>query len=755
VDERRDSVSRHRFTVGERDFLLDDKPFVVRCGEIHFPRVPREYWRHRLKMCRALGLNAVCVYLFWNFHEWQEGVFDWEGQADAAEFCRMAQEEGLWVVLRPGPYSCAEWEMGGLPWWLIRNRDIGLRSTDPRFIKAARRFLLEVGRVLGAQQVTRGGPILMVQVENEYGSFGKDAAYLGLLKQALVDGGFNVPLFACNPVGDLANGYRSDLFQVVNFGAGMAKDAFEALREYQPTGPLMNGEYYPAWFDMWGRKHHTGAAEPIVADLEYMLANRHSFSIYMAHGGTSFGLWAGADRPFSPDTTSYDYDAPISEAGWITPKFDAIRAVMARHLQPGESLTDPPLPTPVIQIPAFALSETAPVFDNLPEPHLSREALPMEDIGQSRGATVYRTRLPAGHAERLKVGKVHDFAWAFLDGQPIGVMDRRTDSFSLELPARPTTARLDLLVYAMGRVNFGEQIFDSKGLHGPVELEGKPLEGWEMFPLSLDPWELGSLEFSPGVASKPAFWRGEFDLEKVGDTFLDVQTWGKGVVWINGHTLGRFWNIGPQQTLFVPAPWLKEGRNEVIVLDLLGPSDPILSGRTTPILDELRPELDFSTNQAPTGQFSTTEPPVASGEFANEVRWQQVTFNRPVSGRYIALEALSSMNGNPSAAVAGLVAFGANSHVSTLAGGKVFWASSEETDILPGAAVNAVDGQSSTYWHSSAVPAPHRLVIDLGETYALGGIRYLPRAGDTQASGRIRDYHIYVSDQPFGLELNQ
>src|SRR5690606_28260056 len=205
----------HTFAISDREFLLDGKPFVIRCGEIHFPRVPREYWKHRLQMSKALGLNTVCVYLFWNFHEWEEGRYDWTGQADVVEFCRLAQAEGLWVILRPGPYSCAEWEMGGLPWWLVKHDGINLRSIDPRYLDPAVRFLKEVGRVLAPQQVTQGGPLLMVQVENEYGSYGKDTAYMGALRQALIDGGFDVPLFACNPPGAIANGYRDDLFQVV------------------------------------------------------------------------------------------------------------------------------------------------------------------------------------------------------------------------------------------------------------------------------------------------------------------------------------------------------------------------------------------------------------------------------------------------------------------------------------------------------------------------------------------------------------
>jgi beta-galactosidase len=588
----------HTFAIGTNDFLLDGKPLQIRCGEIHFARVPREYWRQRLQLCKAMGLNTVCAYLFWNYHEFEPGKFDWSGQADAAEFCRIAQEEGLWVILRPGPYACAEWDGGGLPWWLLKNQNIRLRSQDPDFMSAATAWLKEVGRVLGPQQITKGGPILMVQVENEYGSFGNDAEYMGRLRQTLLDAKFDVPLFACDPPGDLRRGFRSDLFQVVNFGRDPEK-GFKALRAVQPSGPLMCGEFYPGWFDTWGAPHHLGNTKQYLADLEYMLSNNASFSIYMAHGGTTFGMWSGADHPFKPDTSSYDYDAPISEAGWTGEKFQATRDLISKYLPPGEKLPEPPPANPVMSVPPFTLTQTAAIFDNLPASVKGAAPRNMEAYNQGHGCILYRATLPAGPAATLQVERAGDFAWVFLDGKKTGVMDRRARSYSVELPARKKKSRLDILVEAMGHVNFGNEIHDRKGLRGDVQLvtadSTNVLSGkWKIYPLRLDAPMLAGLKWKTGAAGGPAFWRGSFNVDKPADTFLDLRNWGKGVVWVNGHCLARYWNIGPTQTAYMPGPWLHAGKNEIVVLDLLGPSQPTLAGLEKPILDQLRPELDFS-----------------------------------------------------------------------------------------------------------------------------------------------------------------
>ena len=591
----------HTFAVGKDSFLLDGKPFVYRAGEMHPSRIPPEYWEHRLKMAKAMGLNTVGIYLFWNLIEQKPGELNWTGLADAARFCRLAQKEGLWVILRPGPYVCAEWEEGGHPWWLLKNNKVGWRSTDPAYLDPALRYLKEVGRVLAPLQITRGGPIILYQVENEYA--GKDQNYLSILRQAALDNGFDIPLIACNPPGKdgsrFASNYRDDLFQTANFGRGGAASSLELLKRFKKSGPYANGEFYPGWFDSWGRKHQQGSAKATLDDLEFMLKAGCSFSIYMAHGGTNFGFWAGANGDYSKIvSTSYDYDAPISESGGVTEKFTLCRELFSEHLQPGESLPDVPAPIPTIGIPAFALNEVSPVSDTALAAREDETPKPMELYDQGYGAILYRTTLPAGPEGDLSAKEVHDFGYILVDGVRQGIMDRRQKLYSVHLPARTAPVTLDIFVEAMGRPNGGGEMFDRKGVHAPVLWSeggaGRELKSWRVYPMPLDAGQFSGLKFTSQATRAPAFLRGGFDLEKVGDTFLDTRKLGKGMLWINGHNLGRYWNIGPQQTLFCPGAWLKTGRNEVVVLDYLGASEPSLAGLTAPVLDELHPEWDFA-----------------------------------------------------------------------------------------------------------------------------------------------------------------
>ncbi|MDQ2687200.1 MAG: beta-galactosidase, partial [Armatimonadota bacterium] len=478
------------FAIGPNDFLLNGKPFVIRCGEMHSDRVPPEYWRNRLKICKAMGLNTVCAYLFWNIHEPREGQFNWQDSADVAAFCRIAQQEGLYVILRPGPYSCAEWEFGGFPWWLLKTPDIQLRTRDPHYIAAVKRYFMEVGRHLAPLQITHGGPIIMAQVENEYGSYGSDKEYMGQVRDMLRAAGFDVPLFHCDGPSQLPNDHRADIFAVDNFG-GDPQGAFAALRKVQPSGPLMCGEYYPGWFDHWGEAHHTGDSQHVVSELKYMLDHKASFSIYMAHGGTSFGFTSGANAPpFGPTVTSYDYDAPISEPGWDTPKFHAIRELFSHYLQAGETL--PPIPprNPVIAIPQWELKEYSPLLSKLGKPVVSVHPQTLEQLDQANACVLYRATLPAGPAARLVLRELHDYALISLNGKKIATLDRRRGQASCALPARPAPAQLDILVDTFGRVNYGSELADHKGITEKVELvtEAGPTEvlNWSHFKLPLD-----------------------------------------------------------------------------------------------------------------------------------------------------------------------------------------------------------------------------------------------------------------------------
>jgi len=598
---QQDPFARHTFNIGETDFLLDNSPIIIRSGELHSARIPREYWQHRLKMARAVGLNTVCAYLFWNFIETKEGQFRWDGMADAAEFCRMAQKEGLMVILRPGPYSCAEWEMGGFPWWLLKDDSLKVRTQEPYYIEKALNYLREVGRVLSPLQITKGGPIIMVQIENEYGSFGNDKEYVGRLRDCLQESGFEVPFFTCDGPGQLRYDVRDDIFSVVNFGSN-PEAAFDSLRKVRPHGPLMCGEYYPGWFDIWGKKHNYGNTEKIIGDLTYMLDNRASFSIYLIHGGTSFNYWSGyfwpgiEGSPFTPQTSSYDYDAPISEAGWATSCFYDIRNLFSEYLNPGENIPAVPPANPVINIPEFTLTESAPVLQNLSqlsEPVTAEHPLNFEALDFGYGAAVYSTTLSPENDSELEFGDIHDYAVIMVDGKKIGILDRRTGTKKISIPALRKETRLDIVLEAMGRVNFGIYVQDKKGIIGKVyRRTGKQqaeLTGWTMHPMNIEDGYPKNIQFTEsGIINTPAFYRGTFIITRKGDTFLDMSNWGKGLVWVNGHGLGRFWNIGPTQTMYLPGPWLKEGENEIIVLDYLSPESLKMQGLEKPILDSLR-----------------------------------------------------------------------------------------------------------------------------------------------------------------------
>jgi len=747
------------FAIGERDFLLHGKPFVIRSGEMHAARVPREYWRHRLEMIRALGCNTVCAYLFWNQHEPMPGEFTFTGDADAAEYCRLAQQVGLKVILRPGPYSCAEWDLGGIPWWLLKHDDIKLRSRDPRYLDAAKKYLQRVGRELAPLQITRGGPIIMVQVENEYGSYGNDKEYIRELRDTLLAAGFDVPLFTCDGPSQLKNDTLEDLFCVVNFGSNPEAN-FKALREIRPKGPLMCGEYYPGWFDSWGNKHHTGDIARIVRELGSMLENRQSFSIYMVHGGTSFGMTAGANSPpFRPQSTSYDYDAPIDEAGRATPKFHALRELFSKHLNEGESIADLPPAPKVIGTPKIRMRSRAELWDNLGAGRQAERPPSMEMLDQAGGMVVYRTELPAGPAGELVIHEPHDLAQVFVDSIRVGAVDRRWRRNRVSIGERSKPAQLDILVEAFGRVNFGGDLHDRKGITKRVDWataeKTTELLNWTIFGLPMDDAMRKELRFghTSGTSKQPCVFIGVFELAEVGDTFLDMSVWKRGMVWVNGHNLGRYWNIGPQQTLYCPGCWLKTGVNEILVLDAVGGvRQRRVQGFKTPILNDVHEDWDAPKPLRRKGQTLTLGDVKPAGEatLVAGVGWQTVDF-AVTKGRYVCIEALDSQSGDAFTTCAEL-------RVRTQAGGdvspdrcRVVYADSEEMSGDDGLATHVLDGKPDTFWHTQwqggSPKHPHYLVVDLGREESVSGVRILPR--QHTPNGRMKSIRVYVSTDQF------
>ncbi|MEJ2009907.1 MAG: beta-galactosidase [Acidobacteriota bacterium] len=558
----------HTFGWKQEQFLLDDKPFQILSGEMHYARIPRAYWRDRLKKLKSMGLNTVSTYMFWNFHEPRLGEFDFTGRHDVAAFVRTAQEEGLWVILRPGPYSCAEWDFGGFPAWLLATADIKVRSSDPRFLKAARRYMLHVGVELAPLQITHGGPIIMAQVENEYGSFGSDKVYMNAIRKMIIDAGFNVPLFTADgPLPRmLSGGTLPNVLSFINFGSNPAKQ-FDLFAEFRQNVPRMCAEFYPGWFDHWGEIHHRGNNQNLMEGVQWMLSHDVSFNLYMFHGGTSFGFMNGANygQAYQPDVTSYDYDAPLDEAGRPRAKYFDLQKLIRQH-SPAEKLPPLPPPLPVIEMPRFELTESASLFDLLQNPIRTENPKAMEFLGQSYGFTLYRWFVERPTTGKLQITKMSDYAVVYQGQDKLAELDRRfkQDSVDLELaPAQP----LDILIENMGRINYGpHMVNDRKGITEKVTLNGEELKNWQIYPLPLS--NLSGLRFSPKKKRGPRFYRGTFPIDSVGDTFLDMRGWGKGHVWVNGHHLGRYWKIGPQQTLFLPGAWLSTGANEIIILEI-------------------------------------------------------------------------------------------------------------------------------------------------------------------------------------------
>lgn len=588
----------HTFKIGEGNFLLDGRPFQLISGEMHFARIPRECWRDRLHMARAMGLNTVATYVFWNFHEPEKGKYNFRENADVAEFCRLAQEEGLWVIIRPSPYACAEWEFGGYPWWLLREKDLKVRSRDPRFMEMSRKYLSALAKQLVPLQVTHGGPIIMIQIENEYGSYGNDKEYLSGYRDLYRAAGIDVDLYTCDGPSQMPAGYLPGVLPAVN-GLDNVDEVRKLVDKYNNGhGPYFIAEWYPAWFDSWGEKHHTVPFNEFIRTYDSVLAAGISINIYMAHGGTTRWFWNGANmsrrEPYSPQTSSYDYDAPIDEAGNATPKYMAMREVIMKHLPPGVQLPDVPAKKKAIAVPDFRLTQSASLFKNLPSALAVGEPVSFEDYGQGYGYLLYRTSVNGPQKGVLKISQLRDYALVYLDGRRIAVLDRRLNQDSLFLDVPADGARLEIFVENNGRINYGPFLNDNKqGITEKVTLNCKKITNWRMFGFPFK--DLKGITFSGNTKEGsenllgPVLRKGVFFLSETGDTYADMRNWGKGHVWINGRSIGKYWHIGPQQTLYVPAQWLRQGENEIVVLEELNPEQNTIRFLDHPVLDELVP----------------------------------------------------------------------------------------------------------------------------------------------------------------------
>lgn len=584
------SQKKHTFEIKNGDFVYDGKSVRIISGEMHYPRIPHQYWRHRMQMLKAMGLNAVATYVFWNIHEPEPGKWDFTGDKNLAEYIKIAGEEGLLVILRPGPYVCAEWEFGGYPWWLQNVEGLELRRDNEQFLKYTQLYINRLYKEVGNLQITKGGPIVMVQAENEFGSYvsqRKDIPleehrrYNAKIVQQLKDAGFDVPSFTSDGSWLFEGGAVPGALPTAN-GESNIENLKKAVDKYNGgEGPYMVAEFYPGWLAHWLEPHPQISATSIARQTEKYLENNVSINYYMVHGGTNFGFTSGANydkkHDIQPDLTSYDYDAPISEAGWVTPKYDSLRNVIKKYVN--YSLPKAPAAIPVIEIPSIKLDKIA-TLDGLNSKVVeNNKPMTFEQLNQGYGYVLYKRHFNQPISGTLKINGLRDYAIIYANDEKVGELNRyfNQDSIDVEIPFNST---LEILVENMGRINYGSEIVhNTKGIISPVVINGMEIEGdWQMYQIPMDEvpdfskMQQSSVYSNTESAAKrllgaPALYKGTFNLTETGDTFLDMEDWGKGVVFINGKNIGRYWHVGPQQTLYVPGVWLKKGQNEIVIFE--------------------------------------------------------------------------------------------------------------------------------------------------------------------------------------------
>ena len=563
-----------RFEIGNGEFLLNGKPFRIYSGAIHYFRVPREYWKDRLQKLKDCGFNTVETYVAWNAHMPRRGCFLTDGMLDLGAFLDLARELGLYAIVRPGPYICSEWDAGGLPWWLMKG-DIRLRCMDREYLESVDEYFDHLMPVIASRQLTKGGNIILLQVENEYGSYGDDLDYMNYIRDALISRGADVPLFTSD--GDckwmLTGGNAQGALRTVNFGSDPDRN-FTSLRQYNADGPLMCGEFWLGWFDHWGEKHHSRYPEDAARAFERALDLGASVNVYMFHGGTNFGFMNGAnctrEGEYQPTVNSYDDDALLTEWGDITPKYRLFRNVLKRHGAEVNELEPAPVAkraygmvklSPVCDVIAWAKQHIRPIRSNSP--------VSMEEAGQATGFMLYSAFVKGPREEmRLEIDGLGDRAYVLADGQYKGVIYRNSKSdIYVSIPDGGT--RIDLLVENMGRTNYGVFLKDLKGIRA-VRLGQMFLFGWETYPLPMDDVsDMRTEKREEGFV--PTLFEGAFDAEDAPcDTFIRLDGFKKGVVFINGRPLSRYWEIGPQKTCYLPAPFMRKGVNRLQVLELEG-----------------------------------------------------------------------------------------------------------------------------------------------------------------------------------------
>lgn len=595
---------KHTFAIKNGNFLYDGKSVQIHSGEMHFARIPKPYWRQRLQMMKAMGLNTVASYVFWNYQEPEPGVWDFKtGNRNIAEFIKIAGEEGMMVILRPGPYACAEWEFGGYPWWLQNEKDLVIRSYNQPFLDSCKNYINHLAAQVKDLQITHGGPIIMVQVENEFGSYvaqRKDIPleehkkYSAAIRQQLLDAGFDVPLFTSDGSWLFEGGSIEGALPTAN-GEDNIDNLKKVVNQYHNgEGPYMVAEFYPGWLDHWAEPFQKVSTESVVNQTEKYLKAGVSFNYYMIHGGTNFAFTSGANydkkHDIQPDITSYDYDAPISEAGWPTPKYKALRKLFQENV----SYKIPPIPAqiPVIEIPSIKLEKSVDIFalKEKMQPVISDTPQTFETLKQGYGYVLYSKHFNQPISGKLEIKGLRDYAIVYVNGEKKCELNRVFNNYSCDIDI-PFNANLDILVENMGRINYGAEIVHNlKGIISPVTIDGHEIRGnWNMykFPMNKTPDLKNYAE--KYVQDQPVIYNGSFSLSKTGDTFLDMSKWGKGIVFVNGHNLGRYWNLGPQQTLYLPGCWLQKGKNTITVFEQInGEKHKEIHGQKTPVLDELK-----------------------------------------------------------------------------------------------------------------------------------------------------------------------